>query len=104
MIRHIVFVKFPTALSAEAIDAVFRSLDDLRAVLPGMLRFKGGANISPEGLSRGFTHAFVADFADVAARDAYLVHPAHQAAGAKLVAATEGGVDGLVVVDFEIDG
>jgi hypothetical protein len=104
MIRHIVLVKFPAAAHAGAIDALFRQLDDLRTVLPGMLGFNGGANVSPEGLSRGFTHAFVADFADVAARDAYLIHPAHQAAGAKLVAAAEGGIEGLIVIDIDIGG
>ena len=104
MIRHIVFVKFPADARTETIDAIFRQLDDLRNVLPGMLSFRGGANVSPEGLSRGFTHAFVADFADVAARDAYLIHPAHKAAGAKLVAATEGGRDGLIVVDIDLGG
>jgi len=67
-----------------------------------MLSFKSGANVSPEGLARGFTHAFTVDFADVAARDAYLVHPAHQAAGARLVAAAQGGIDGLLVIDLDI--
>jgi hypothetical protein len=104
MIRHIVLVKFPAAVGAETIDPLFRALDDLRTVAPGMLSFKSGANVSPEGLTRGFTHAFVADFADVAARDAYLVHPAHQAAGARLVAAAEGGIDGLIVADIDTDG
>jgi hypothetical protein len=104
MIRHIVLVKFPADARSEAIDALFRALDDLRAVLPGMLSFNGGANVSPEGLARGFTHVFVADFADVAVRDAYLVHPAHRAAGAKLVAAAEGGIEGLIVIDIDIGG
>jgi hypothetical protein len=104
MIRHIVFVKFPADARTETIDAIFRQLDDLRSVLPGMLSFKGGANVSPEGLSRGFAHAFVADFVDVAARDAYLIHPAHKAAGAKLVAAADGGRDGLIVVDIDLGG
>lgn len=102
MIRHIVLVKFPAGAGAETVDPLFRALDDLRGAVPGMLRFTAGANVSPEGLARGFTHAFVADFADAAARDAYLVHPAHQAAGARLVAAVESGLDGLVVVDIDI--
>ena len=103
MIRHTVLVKFPAAARPETIDGVFRALDDLRAALPGMLSFKAGVNVSPEGLARGFTHAFVADFVDAAARDAYLVHPAHQAAGARLVAAAEGGIDGLIVIDIDIE-
>src|ERR1700727_1818515 len=104
MIRHTVLVKFPAGACPGTIEGLFGALDDLRTVLPGMLSFRGGANVSPEGLSRGFTHAFVADFADVAARDAYLIHPAHKAAGAKLVAATEGGRDGLIVVDIDLGG
>ena len=102
MIRHTVFVKFPADARPEAIGAVFGALDDLKAVVPGMLRFAAGPNVSPEPLSRGFTHAFVADFADAAARDAYLVHPAHKAAGARLVEAAQGGRDGLVVIDIAI--
>jgi hypothetical protein len=104
MIRHIVLVKFPADAGSEAIDALFGALDDLKAALPGMASFKSGANVSPEGLARGFTHAFTVDFADVAARDAYLVHPAHQAAGARLVAAAQGGLDGLLVIDLDIGG
>ena len=42
------------------------------------------------------------DFSDAAARDAYLIHPDHKAAGAKLVAALEGGRDGLMVFDIEV--
>ncbi len=101
MIRHLVLVKFPAAAGPETTGPLFRALDDLRSVVPGMLTLSVGANVSPEGLARGFTHAFVADFANAAARDAYLAHPAHQAAGARLVAAAQGGVDGLIVVDIE---
>lgn len=104
MIRHTVFVKFPAATRPAAIAALFGALDDLRALVPGMQHFTAGANVSPEGLARGFTHAFVADFVDAAARDAYLVHPAHRAAGARLVDAAEGGVEGLAVIDIEMAG
>ena len=100
MIRHIVLARL-RADPAE-IAAIFADLDALRAHLPGMRAFHAGANISTEKLARGFTHAFSADFDDAAARDAYLVHPAHQKAGGRLVAACEGGAEGLVVVDVEI--
>lgn len=42
------------------------------------------------------------DFPDAAARDAYLVDPAHKEAGDRLVAALEGGVAGLLVFDIEV--
>ncbi len=59
-------------------------------------------NISPEGLGQGFRDGFMMDFRDEAARDAYLIHPEHQAAGAKLVAALEGGIGGLIVFDIRV--
>ena len=58
----------------------------------------------PEGLGKGYTDGFVIDFADAAARDAYLVHPAHEKAGGRIVAAAEGGIGGVLVYDFEMAG
>ncbi len=101
MIRHLVLVQFRDDVPDVERKAILAQLEDLRALLPGMVAFAGGANVSPEGLARGVSHAFSCDFRDAAARDAYLEHPAHKAAGARLVAATRGGVDGLVVIDFE---
>ena len=40
--------------------------------------FEFGTNNSPEGLSQGFTHCFVATFASEKDRDEYLPHPAHK--------------------------
>lgn len=102
MIRHVVLVRFREGVAAAEIDAIFAELADLRRLLPGMVRFGGGPNVSPEGLSRGFTHAFTVDFADAAARDAYLVLPEHEAAGARLVRSAEGGLAGLTVLDFAV--
>lgn len=81
---------------------MFVQLAQLTEIIPGLLAFAAGPNQSPEGLSRGYTHAFSVDFTSEAARDAYLVHPAHQAAGARLVDAAENGVDGLAVIDFAL--
>ena len=99
MIRHVVLVRFKPDLPPGEIDAIFAELDALRAKLPGFAAFAAGPNMSPESLDRGYTHAFTADFADAATRDAYLAHPDHLVAGGRLVAATQGGVEGLVVVD-----
>jgi hypothetical protein len=103
VIRHLVLVRFAQATPPAERDAIFADLAALRAVLPGMRGFAAGANVSPEGRARGYTHAFTADFADAAARDAYLDHPAHKAAGARLVAALEGGREGSLILDFAVD-
>lgn len=104
MIRHIVLVRFDPATPEAERRAVLADLAALRGTVPGLRAFVAGADVSREGLAKGFTHAFTADFDDEAARDAYLVHPAHQAAGARLTRAAAGGTDGLAVVDVVLDG
>jgi hypothetical protein len=99
MVRHIVLVRFRDDIAPAEITAILDELRDLRRLLPGMREFHCGANASPEGLARGHTHAFTIDFDDAAARDAYLALPEHEAAGARLVRAAEGGLSGLTVLD-----
>lgn len=87
--------KFRADVSEAEIAAIWAALEAVREAVPGMVRASFGANVSPEGMARGYGHGFVMDFEDAAARDAYLVAPEHKAAGARLVAACEGGVEGV---------
>ena len=102
MIRHIVLCRFRTDVTTATHDAIFTELAALRAHLAGIIAMSFGANVSPEGLAQGFAHGFTIDFIDAAARDAYLADAAHGRAGAKLVAALDGGVNGLIVFDIEV--
>ncbi|KUM28903.1 stress responsive protein [Mesorhizobium loti] len=103
MIRHCVFVRFRDDVLTAERAAIHADLQALRSLIDGMGDVKFSANVSPEPFARGLTHGFTIDFADAAARDAYLAHEAHQrAAGARLVAALEGGTDGLLVFDLKI--
>lgn len=103
MIRHHVFVRFPAETTAETIDDLLAQLHDVCAPLDGVLDLRIGANVSPEDpVVHGFRHGFVIDFATAADRDAYLVDEAHQAFGGRLVAAVDGGTDGVLVFDLEI--
>lgn len=79
---------------------LFEALDALKAVIPGIVSVSAGRDCSPEGLQSGMTHGFTVDFVDVAARDRYLAHPDHNSIGARLVSAVEGGIEGLVVLDW----
>jgi hypothetical protein len=98
MIRHIVALRFPTGHDPCPHMA---ELAALLPLVPGALAFHPFTNISPEDpVVHGFRHGFWFDFADAAARDAYLIHPAHQAAGAGLVAAC--GLDGILVIDLDL--
>jgi hypothetical protein len=102
MIRHCVFVTFRAGVPTEERNAIHRDLEALRDHIVGMGPVHFSGNVSPEPLARGFTHGFTIDFDDAAARDAYLVHPDHQNAGARLVAALESGMDGLLVMDLDV--
>jgi hypothetical protein len=102
MIRHIVLLRPAAIASPQSVQAALDGVAALKGVVPGILDVKLGANVSPEGLGQGYTHGFVVDFTDAAARDAYLPHPAHQKAGAALVAVAEGGIDGILVFDLEM--
>lgn len=103
MIRHCVFVKFRTDVSATERADIYAGLAALVGQIDGLLRADFGPNISPEGMAKGFNDGFIMDLADAAARDRYLVDPAHKAAGARLVAALEGGREGLLVFDLQLD-
>ena len=103
MIRHCVFVRFRPEVGRNERDAILADIVALKQRLSGLHAVHIGANVSPEaGMDKGFTEGFIVDFRDAAARDAYLVDPAHQVAGAKLVAAADGGIAGILVYDLEI--
>jgi hypothetical protein len=83
-IRHLVLLRFTDdtpAAERAGIEAAFAALPPQ---IDGIIGFEWGTNVSPEGLAKGFTHAFTVTFADAAARDAYLPHPAHMAFVARL--------------------
>lgn len=101
-IRHCVWVKFREDVPAAERQAIYDQLAALRGHLGGIEAMSFGPNVSPEGLHQGFADGFTIDFADAAARDAYLVDEAHGKAGARLVAALEGGRAGLIVFDMAV--
>ncbi|MDP2697065.1 Dabb family protein [Thalassospira sp.] len=102
MIRHIVLIKFKPDINKAAINNLFDALATLGDQIAEMRGFDGGISVSPENLEQGFRHGFSIDFDDAKARDAYLAHPRHQALGAELVKAANGGISGLIVFDLEV--
>ena len=100
MIRHMVHLRFTDTVSMIARAEMLAALDGLRAHLAGILDYRMFRNISPETpVLHGFMDLFWFDFVDESARDIYLADPAHQAIGARLVAAV-GGLDGILVCDI----
>jgi hypothetical protein len=102
MIRHIVLVKFRPDLPTKERLNIFAQLAALEGGVPGMIDFHAAECCSPEQLNRGYTHGFSIDFRDEKSRDAYLVHPEHKLAGARLVEACPNGIDDILVFDLEL--
>lgn len=100
MIRHVVLVRFRAGVTEQAIAAIFADLSAIRGKLPGVIDIRSGRSESPEQIERGYMHGFTVDFTDWAALAAYQDHPDHRRVGAALVAAAEGGIDGILVFDL----
>jgi len=75
-----------------------RDFAKLADLIEGIVDVEHGANISPEGLDKGYTHAAVITFASPALRDAYLDHVAHLA----FVARLKPWLDEVLVFDYGI--
>ena len=103
MIRHIVLMKCQADASQKDIQAMFAALAALEESIPGILAFEGGANNSPEGLFRGYTHGFTMDFADEQARAVYLPHPEHKKAQEFMRKVLDPSPDNVLVIDFPIE-
>lgn len=102
MIRHCVFIRFKPVISAAYKAELFEEIAALRNRLPGILAVHIGGNVSPEtGMDKGYADGFIVDFADSFSRDGYLDDPGHRETGARLVAAAEGGIGGILVYDLE---
>jgi hypothetical protein len=97
-VRHVVVFRFKPDASPDKIQQITAAFAALKDQIPNVLSFEHGVNNSPEKLNQGFTHVYQLTFTNAAARDAYLVHPAHKAFGTLL-----GGLgvfDGAFVVDY----
>ena len=80
LLRHVVLFAFkPDAGDSVCeVEAAFCRLPQL---IPQIRTFEWGADVSVENIQQGFTHCFLLGFISAADRDAYLVHPDHQAFG-----------------------
>jgi hypothetical protein len=99
-VQHLVLLRFKEGTSAQTIAECFTAVAELPKKIPGIDYYASGPNCSPEGLNKGFTHAFVMTFASAAARDQYLPHPEHEKVKAMLFRYLEEGL----AFDFEEGG
>ena len=97
-VKHIVLLKFKNGTTEEQIGKFFEEVLDLSETVPGVDDYVSGNNCSPEGRNQGMTHAFIMTFTDVAARDAYIVHPEHE----RFKTMTLSTVESFLAFDFEV--
>ena len=97
-VRHVVAFRYKSDASPEKIRQITEAFAALKGQIPGILAFEHGVNNSPEKLDQGFTHVYQLTFTNAAARDVYLVHPAHKAFGTLL--GGSGVFDAAFVVDY----
>ena len=80
VLRHVVLFAFK-ADAGDGVRQVEEAFCRLPQLIPQIRSFEWGTDVSPENLQQGFTHCFLLSFASGEDRDAYLVHPHHQAFG-----------------------
>jgi len=96
LLRHVVLFKFKDSASASDVNSIVEAFRELPNKIEGITAFEWGTNVSPEGLSDGFTHCFFVTFKDEKSRNEYLPHPDHKAFGDILGP----HLDKVLVVDY----
>ncbi len=96
MLRHVVLFSFKAAADRVAVAEIEAAFARLPEQIDLVQEYEWGTNVSPEGIARGYTHCFQLTFASTADRDAYLVHPAHQA----FVASLQPVLEQALVIDY----
>lgn len=96
VLRHVVLFKFQDSAKPEDVKKVEDAFIALKGKINLIKDFEWGTNTSPEGLNQGLTHCFLATFASDKDRDAYLVHPDHQA----FVEVLKPHLDKVTVIDY----
>lgn len=95
-LRHVVLFKFKPQTTPQQIESIVQAFQKLPQKIEGITGFEWGTDVSPEGLSEGYTHCFVVTFRDTQARDAYLPHPEHQ----QFVTLLRPHLEKVLVVDY----
>jgi hypothetical protein len=95
-LRHVVAFKFKSSASPAQIQEVVEAFRGLKKKISVVKEFEWGTNISPEKRDKGFTHGFIITFTSEKDRDAYLVHPEHEAFVKKILPV----IDDVFVIDY----
>ncbi len=100
-IKHVVLLGFKPELSQIEIEGVMQAIGDLRKSIPEIMSFSWGENNSIENLHQGYKHGFIMEFKDQNDRKKYVEHPVHVKVAQEIVMPAIGGIDSVVVFDYE---
>ena len=95
-IRHVVSFKFKKDADPAKVRKVEEEFAALKGKIPAIASLEWGTNVSPEKHDKGFTHCWIVSFKSAEDRDAYLVHPDHEAFANGL----GGVIEDVFVLDF----
>lgn len=96
VLRHVVLFGFDSTATADQVKVIEDAFCALPSQIDQIKDYEWGTDCSPEGLQKGLTHCFFLTFHSEEDRNAYLVHPAHQAFGKLL----NGKLSAVTVVDY----
>jgi hypothetical protein len=99
-VLHVVLLQPRPGIAGAAVTDLWEAMHGLSTAIDGVEHVACGPNTSPEPLAQGYTLGFVVRFANAAARDAYLPHPAHQA----VVPLVQAVAERVLVFDLETFG
>ena len=88
-VLHLVLLGWKPATSETERAEVIDGIRGLPGRIPGIGALHEGPSVSPEGLEQGHDYAFAMMFDSIAARDAYLPHPAHLEVASRIQATAE---------------
>ena len=95
-LRHVVLFKFKDGTTPEQVRAIEENFQGLPDLIPTIIDFEWGTDVSEENKADGFTHCFLVTFADAAGRAVYLPPPAHK----EFVALAGPAFDKVLVIDY----
>lgn len=78
-LRHVVLFGWKPNANKDSIQMAIKAFGELPQKIKSIKKYEWGENNSPELLNQGQTHCFLLTFSSEKDRDAYLVHPVHQA-------------------------
>lgn len=77
MLKHIVLFTFKPTSTAEQVSEIVNSFKDLEHLVPEILEFEWGNNVSHEKHHQGFTHCFTISFESLETLATYQINKHH---------------------------